>query len=61
MQQVLAAHQIPTRIIDLGIMSYTGLGSPAALQVHLADKWTALILLSPFEEEAGDADASEQE
>jgi hypothetical protein len=32
MQQVLAAHEIPTRIVDLGAGSYLGAGSPAALQ-----------------------------
>ncbi|MCL1464114.1 hypothetical protein [Argonema galeatum] len=51
MQQILAAHQIPTRIIDLGIASYMGTGSPAALQVRSQDRWTALLLLSPLEEE----------
>jgi len=51
MQQILAAHQIPTRIIDLGIASYMGTGSPAALQVRSSDRWTALLLLSPLEEE----------
>ncbi len=51
MQQILAAHQIPTRIIDLGIGSYMGTGSPAALQVRSQDRWTALLLLSPLEEE----------
>ncbi|HEY9850292.1 MAG TPA: hypothetical protein V6D28_12580 [Leptolyngbyaceae cyanobacterium] len=51
MQQILAAHQIPTRVIDLGIGSYLGTGSPAALQVRLEDQWTALLLLSPLEEE----------
>ncbi|MBD2185073.1 hypothetical protein H6S82_06240 [Planktothrix sp. FACHB-1355] len=51
MQQILAAHQIPTRILDLGIASYLGTGSPAALQVRPEDRWTALLLLSPLEEE----------
>ena len=51
MQQILAAHQIPTRIVDLGITSYLGIGSPAALQVRPEDQWTALLLLSPLEEE----------
>lgn len=57
MQQILAAHQIPSRILDLGIASYLGTGSPAALQVQLEDQWTALLLLSPLEEER----AEEQE
>lgn len=50
MYQILISHDIPARIIDLGIMSYFGAGSPAALQVHLQDRWTALLLLSPLEE-----------
>jgi hypothetical protein len=50
MQQVLAAHQIPTRVIDLGSVVYFGLGSPAALQVRSGDQWTALLLLSAIEE-----------
>lgn len=54
MQQILAAHQIPSRILDLGIASYLGTGSPAALQVRLEDRWTALLLLSPLEEERGE-------
>ncbi|MEC4812239.1 MAG: DUF2007 domain-containing protein [Scytonema sp. PMC 1069.18] len=51
MQQMLAAHEIPARIIDLGVTSYLGAGTPAALQVRLQDKWAALLLLSPPEEE----------
>lgn len=51
MQQLLAAHNIPTRILDLGIACYFGTGSPAALQVHPQDRWTSLLLLSPIEEE----------
>ncbi|NEO31244.1 MAG: DUF2007 domain-containing protein [Symploca sp. SIO3C6] len=51
MQQVLAAHEIPSRIIDTGISSYFGAGSSAALQVQPQDQWTALLLLSPPEEE----------
>jgi hypothetical protein len=50
MVQLLAAHDIPARVIDLGIASYFGAGSPTALQVRLQDKWTALLLLSPVEE-----------
>ncbi len=57
MQQVLAAHDIPSRIIDWGIASYFGAGSPAALQVRSQDQWTALLLLSsPDEEQAGASD-----
>ncbi|EDX75899.1 hypothetical protein [Coleofasciculus chthonoplastes] len=51
MQQVLAAHDIPSRIIDQGIPSYFGAGSPAALQVRSYDQWTALLLLSSPDEE----------
>ncbi|HEY9859695.1 MAG TPA: hypothetical protein V6D16_09325 [Candidatus Obscuribacterales bacterium] len=51
MQQVLAAHQIPARVLDLGVAPYLGLGSPAALQVRAEDQWTALLLISPVEEE----------
>lgn len=51
MQQVLVAQQIPCRIIDLGVVSYMGMGSPAALQVPAQHLWTARLLLSPIEEE----------
>jgi hypothetical protein len=51
MQQVLMAHAIPTRIIDLGIVAWLGVGSPAALQVPTKDQWTALLLLSSVEED----------
>ena len=51
MQQVLAAHQISARVLDLGVATYLGLGSPAALQVRVEDQWTALLLISPVEEE----------
>jgi hypothetical protein len=50
MQQVLAAHQIPSRVLDLGIASYFGAGSPTALQVLSEDRWEALLLLSPIDE-----------
>ncbi|NEP13468.1 MAG: hypothetical protein F6K14_25325 [Symploca sp. SIO2C1] len=55
MQQLLAAHDIPSRIIDTGITSYFGAGSSAALQVRSADQWTALLLLSSPEEEQAEA------
>jgi hypothetical protein len=51
MEQILIAHDIPTRIIDLGVKSYLGSGTPAALQVRSQDKWTALLLLSAREDE----------
>jgi hypothetical protein len=52
MQQILAAQEIPCRIIDLGMVSYMGMGSPAALQVPSQYLWAARLLLSPMEEEA---------
>ena len=48
MQQMLDAYEIPSRVIDLGVTSYVGLGCPAALQVRLQDRWTAFLLLSPI-------------
>jgi hypothetical protein len=51
MQQMLAAHQIPSRILDLGVAPYFGAGSPTALQVRSQDRWAALLLLSPIQEE----------
>lgn len=47
MQQMLAAYDIPSRVIDIGIGVYCGQGSQAALQVRLEDQWMALLLLSP--------------
>ena len=46
MEQMLAAHDIPSRVIDIGIGFYFGQGNQAALQVRSKDKWTALLLLS---------------
>ena len=51
MEQVLAAHEIPARVIDLGIASYMGQGSPAALQVQVEDEQSAMLLLSAVDEE----------
>ena len=51
MQQILAAHQIPTRIVDLGVASYLGAGSATALQVLPEHQPTALLLISPIEED----------
>ncbi|MUG94812.1 hypothetical protein F7734_21575 [Scytonema sp. UIC 10036] len=51
MQELLAAHNIPTKIIDLGVKSYLGAGTSAALQVSLQDKSAALLLLSSQEDE----------
>lgn len=50
MQQVLAAHEIPARIIDLGIESYMGQGSPTALQVQAEDEQLAIRLLTAVDE-----------
>jgi hypothetical protein len=50
MQQMLAAHEIPARVISRGIAAQFGCGVPADLQVHPRDQWTALLLLSPIEE-----------
>jgi hypothetical protein len=51
MQQLLAAHDIPSRVVNTGIGMYCGQGSPAALQVQSVDQWTARLLLSAPEEE----------
>jgi Na+-translocating ferredoxin:NAD+ oxidoreductase RnfC subunit len=51
MQQLLAAHQIPARIVDLGIASYFGAGSPTALQVLPQHQQTASLLIRPVEDE----------
>ncbi|VXD25839.1 conserved hypothetical protein [Planktothrix serta PCC 8927] len=56
MQQVLEAQDIPTRMIDLGVCSSLGMGSPVGLQVPLAHQWTALLLLSPIDEELESVD-----
>jgi len=54
MQQLLAAHDIPARAVDLGATVYLGQGSPTALQVRAGDRWTALLLLSAPEEDDTD-------
>ena len=46
LQQVLAAHAIPARVVDRGIESYMGQGSPAALQVPDDYEQLAILLLS---------------
>lgn len=51
MQQLLAAYDIPSRVIDIGIGIYCGQGSQTALQVCSPDQWTALLLLSAPEED----------
>ena len=50
MQQHLAAHDIPSRVIDIGMGIYCGQGSQAALQVLSHDQWTARLLLSTPED-----------
>jgi len=50
MEQILSSYQVPSRVIDIGAGVYCGQGSQAALQVRLQDQWTALLLLSPVEE-----------
>ncbi len=50
MQQILDAHNIPSRVLDIGLGIYFGQGSQATLQVRSQDQWTALLLLSPPED-----------
>ncbi|MGG6297660.1 putative signal transducing protein [Leptolyngbya sp. AN02str] len=50
MQQLLAAHDIPSRVVNQG-MPHFGCGTPAALEVRASDRWTALLLLSPVEDD----------
>jgi len=50
MEQILSSYQVPSRVIDIGAGVYCGQGSQAALQVRPQDQWTALLLLSPVEE-----------
>lgn len=50
MEQLLTAQEIPTRLIDCGVVSYLGMGSPTALQVAPEYRWSALLLLSEIEE-----------
>jgi hypothetical protein len=51
MQQVLMAHDLSARLIDLGIEPYMGQGSSAALQVHAEDEQAALLLLGALDGE----------
>lgn len=46
MQSLLAAHEIPSRVLDIGLGVYCGQGSQAVLQIRSPDLWTALLLLS---------------
>jgi hypothetical protein len=54
MQQILEAQGIPARILSQGLQAHFGSGTPALLQVRSRDRWTALLLLSPVEEEAAE-------
>ena len=51
MGEILSAHNIPNRVLDIGLGIYFGQGSQAALQVRSPDQWTALLLLSPPEDD----------
>ena len=51
MQRILAAHEIPARVINHGITTHFGCGTELALQVRSQDQWEALLLLSPIEED----------
>ncbi|BAU43628.1 hypothetical protein O77CONTIG1_03460 [Leptolyngbya sp. O-77] len=50
MQQMLAAHEIPARVVAQGVQAHFGGGTPAAVQVDPRDWWTALLLLSPIDD-----------
>lgn len=54
MLQMLVAHQIAARVVPHGVLSQFGCGTPAALQVQPQDRWTALLLLSPVDENLND-------
>lgn len=56
MQQMLAAHDVPARVVSHGVLPHFGCGTPAALQVRYQDRWTALLLLSPVEESVDDSE-----
>ncbi len=57
MEQVLLSHNIAARILDLGAVSYFGVGSLTALQVCSQDQWMALLLLSSIDEESTESEA----
>ncbi|MBV5261483.1 hypothetical protein FLX56_24015 [Synechococcus moorigangaii CMS01] len=50
MGEILTAHSIPNRVLDIGLGIYFGQGSQAALQVRSPDQWTARLLLSAPED-----------
>ena len=51
MQQILTAYDIPSRVLNIGAGVYCGYEDRAALQVRSKDRWTALLLLSPPEDD----------
>lgn len=53
MQQILASHEIPARVVSLGATACF-LAGETAVQVLPQDQWTALLLLSPREEDLED-------
>ncbi|NJL02110.1 MAG: hypothetical protein HC838_10975 [Spirulinaceae cyanobacterium RM2_2_10] len=55
MQQILASHEIPSRIVNVGA-SGCFLTGEAAVQVRPQDRWTALLLLSPVDDEVSESD-----
>ena len=54
MQQLLAAYDIPSRVVEMGASIYCGQGSQVTLQVRPQDRWTALLLLSSPEDSLED-------
>lgn len=50
MRQMLAAHEIPARVVQQGLLPHFGCVVPATLQVRPQDRWTALLLLSPLDD-----------
>lgn len=54
MEQILAAHEIPCRLVDWGIAPYFGSGSATAVQIQPSDQQRALELLTPLGEDEGD-------
>jgi len=54
MQQLLAAHEIPARVVSQSV-PHLGCAVSGALQVRPQDRWTALLLLSPVEDDSDDS------
>lgn len=59
MQQLLESHDIPSRVLQLGASSCF-LAGETALQGLPQHPWTALLLLSPVEEQERSFDESSQ-